>query len=104
MANSEQFEKARQEVMRFRELLDIMRGNLEYGERAYAALFANIPADELAGLKEKERQGKAGERLLADKTPISQAALDMRFYARELERAFEEFYNIIATEYEPDDE
>lgn len=104
MANLEQLEKARQEVMRFRELLDIMRRDLDYGEHAYAALFADIPADELAGLKEKDRQGKAGERLLNDKSALSQAALDMRFHAHELERAFEEFYNVIATVYEPDDE
>ena len=40
MDYEEQYEKTRQGVMRLRELLDLMREQLEEGERAYERLFA----------------------------------------------------------------
>jgi len=84
-------ERLRQAVMRFRELLDIMRLRLEHGEKAYTALFKNLTPE--AGLKEKEMQGLVADMLLSDSTPLQNAALDMRFFARDLERAFEEVHD-----------
>ncbi len=95
MYSSENIEKVRQEIMRFRELLNIMRLRLESGERAYAQLFTNHPPEE--GLKEKDRQWRLAEELVHDLTPLSKAVMQVRYDARDLERAFEELYNIIVT-------
>jgi hypothetical protein len=95
MANPEDIEKVRQAIMRFRELLNVMRLRLESGERAYERLFVNHPRQD--GLKEKERQWQLAEDLVHDLTPLSKAVVQVRFDARELERAFEELYNIIVT-------
>ena len=95
MANPEDIEKVRQEIMRFRELLTIMRQRVENGERAYERLFVNHPPQD--GLKEKDRQWRLAEDLAPDLTPLSRAVSQVRFDARELERAFEELYNIIVT-------
>ena len=100
MTNAENVEKVRQEIMRFRELLNIMRLKLDEGERAYAQLFSNITPEEKESLKEKDLQGKVAQEIIDDLTPLSKAVLNARFSARELERAFEELYNIIVTVYE----
>lgn len=96
-SNHERTEKVRQEIMRFRELLTIMRERLNRAERRYADLFAGLPTNEVAGLKEKDLQWKAAESLLADDSALGKAVLQARFDARELERAFEELYDIIVT-------
>ncbi|MFN8417733.1 MAG: hypothetical protein U0528_00565 [Anaerolineae bacterium] len=98
-ANPEHIEKVRQEVMRFRELLNIMRLRLDEGERAYDNLFAKRSAEEKSTLKEKDLQWRVAEQLIADdeETLLRDAALHMRFHARDLERAFEELYNISIT-------
>ena len=93
----EEIEKVRQEIMRFKELLGVMRGNLEEGERAYARLFASFSPDEMAGTKEKDLQWKLAQRVLGDLSPLSRAAVQMRFHAHNLERAFEELYDIIVS-------
>ncbi len=98
MSNSEEVEKARQAIMRFRELLDIMRAQLEEGERAYTRLFANRSAEEKATLKEKELQGRAALDLLDDPSALGKAAIEMRFAARNLERDFEQLYDNIMAE------
>jgi hypothetical protein len=97
MYSTEQIEKVRQEIMRFHELLGIMREKLEDGERAYAKLFASVPASELEGLREKDQQGRLAQTLIDDLTPLSNAVIRARFDAHELERAFEELYDIIVT-------
>lgn len=97
MTNSEQTEKVRQEIMRFRELLNIMRLKLDENERAYGQLFSNITPEEISSMKEKDLQGKAAQEIMDDLTPLSKAVLNARFSARELERSFEELYNIIVT-------
>lgn len=101
MHDPEQVEKMRQAVMRLRELLDIMSGQLAEAERAYAGLFAHLAPEAVASLKEKERQGLAALQLLDDSSPLADAALNLRFVTRELERDFEQLYeNII---YQPED-
>jgi hypothetical protein len=97
VATREQVEKVRQEIMRFRELLDLMRIDLETGERAYKKLFAGLSADEIAGLKEKDVQWKLAETMVNDLTPLSDAVIETRFNARNLERSFEELYDVIIT-------
>jgi hypothetical protein len=97
VTNSEQIEKVRQQIMRFHELLHVMREKLESGERAYAALFSGFSPEDVAGTKEKDLQWKAAETLMADVSPLSRAVMQMRFEARNLERDFEELYNIIVS-------
>lgn len=105
-ATPEQSEIVRQEVMRFRELLNIMRLRLEEGERAYDKLFAKCTAEEKSTLKEKDLQWRVAEQLLADNEQdvLGDAALRMRFHSRDLERAFEELYNISITPLPSDDD
>ncbi len=95
MTNSDEIEKVRQAVMRFRELLNIMRARLDDGERAYARLFAHLPADEIATLKEKDAQWKLAETMIGDTTTLARAVGMMRFEARTLEQGFEELHDII---------
>ncbi len=102
MPNREDIEKVRQEIMRLRELLTIMRGRLDQGERAYDALFSGFSPEERAGIKEKDLQWKLAETLVGDTSSLMKAVLHMWFAARELERSFEELHDIIATVEEPD--
>lgn len=97
MANPENVEKVRQEIMRFRELLNIMRLRLDENERAYGQLFANIPPEDMNTMKEKDLQGKVAQEIMGNLEPLSKAVLKARFGARDLERSFEELYNIIVT-------
>ena|SRR5258708_2190596 len=95
MANPDEIEKVRQEIMRFRELLNIMGQKLQSGERAYAQLFSDYSTEDIKNTKEKDLQWKVAEKMLEDVSPLSKAALQMRFAAHELEAAFEELYDII---------
>lgn len=92
----EEHEKARQAIMRFRELLDIMRMHLEEGEQAYRQLFAHLPP-EAEGLPEKERQALVARSVVEDSTALRRAALQLRFDARDMERAFEEVHDNLVT-------
>jgi hypothetical protein len=105
MTNSEQVEKTRQAIMRLRELLDLMRAQLEEGEAAYAQLFASLNPDDIRDLNEKEVQRLAALAILDDTsaasgTALSDAALNLRLAARNLERDFEQLYDNLMTEYE----
>ena len=100
MESSEALEKARQEIMRFRELLDILKLKLESGERNYTKLFAQLPPESLQGLPEKEQQRQAAYAVLEDSTELSKAVLSMRLELRDMSRAFEELYDTIMTDYE----
>jgi hypothetical protein len=102
--NREQIEKVRQEIMRFRELLNIMRGRMDQGERAYAQLFANCPPEDKQRLKEKDLQWLVASQIVGDVSELRTAVMDMRFGAYELERAFEELYDIIVTVNEEESE
>jgi hypothetical protein len=97
----EEIEKVRQEIMRFRELLNIMRQRLENGERAYSQLFSNFSVEEMQGVKEKDLQWKLAEEIIDDLSPLRKAVMTARFDARELEKAFEELYDIIVAAQEP---
>ncbi len=99
----ERTEKVRQELMRFNELLGLMRGKLVAGERTYQELFAGLAPEELAGLNHKEVQCKLAEQL-DDLTPLKQAVTEMRFGARELEKGFSELSGIIAETPDSSDE
>ena len=100
MPDREAIEKVRQEIMRFRELLDIMRLHMEDGERDYARLFANCSEEDKQTLKVKDLQWKVAEQIIdsEDMKPLSKAVLRMRFECHELERAFEELHDTIVTE------
>ena len=97
MASAEEIEKIRQGIMRFRELLDIMQQRLEDGERTYAQFFAACSPDDREHLKTKDLQWKAAETMVNDPSPLSKAALIQFGYARELERAFEELHDNVAS-------
>jgi hypothetical protein len=97
MNNSEEIEKIRQEIMRFRELLNIMGQQKESGDQAYARLFVACSPEEIRDVKEKDLQWKVAEAMLGDVSQLSLAVLQMRLAARELESAFEELYDIIVT-------
>lgn len=98
MTNHEQVEKTRQAIMRLRELLDIMRAQLEAGEAAYAALFMSLSPNDRRNLREKEIQRLAALAILDDTSTLSSAALNMRFATRSLERDFEQLYDNLLTE------
>lgn len=102
MTNPENVEKTRQAIMRLRELLDLMRDELEQGEAAYADLFATLTPDDIHGLKEKEVQRLAALAILDDTSALSDAALHLRFATRSLERDFEQLYDNLMTELEED--
>lgn len=96
MALTESQERARQAVMRFRELLDLMGNRLAHGEKVYAALFDGL-SPEVMAQSEKARQGAAGLAVIEDRQPFLRAALDMRWYAREMSQAFEELHDIVVS-------
>ena len=101
MASREEIEKVRQEIMRFRELLNISRARLDDAERAYAGLFSICSPEDKQTLKEKDLQWKAAEVLVEDVKPLAHAVGQARFNARELHRAFEELHDIVLTVPEP---
>ncbi len=94
---TEEIEKVRQAIMRFQELLRVMRQQLETGERAYSALFSRFSPADVANMKEKDLQWKLAEVMADDLSPLRKAVIQMRFDARNLERDFEQLYDIIAS-------
>ena len=95
MTDRDQTEKVRQEIMRFRELLDIMQERLTAAEHQYTKLFEGLSPQEVEGMKEKDVQWKLAETMLDDTTPLRQAVGRTQFDCRELMKAFEELYGII---------
>lgn len=93
MASHEEIEKFRQGIMRFRELLDIMRMHLAEGEKAYEGLFAKYVPDERDSMEVKKLQWLIAERILEQPSELTRAIMQIQFDARELERAFEELYD-----------
>lgn len=93
MTDPEQVEKVRQGIMRFRELLNILRLRLEAGEAAYARLFAGYPPEVVNGMPEKALQGLLARDIVQDTSALRKAILQARFDARDLERAFEELHD-----------
>lgn len=98
MSHEEQLERIRQAIMRYRELMDIAQRCMEQGERDYARLFDDVPAQQKNSLAEKQLQGAAASIALDDLEPLRRAVLKLRFAMRDLERKFEALYNNIAYE------
>lgn len=98
MTNDEQIEKIRQAIMRYRELLDILQQRLAQGEKDYAALFDLLTTKQKTGLEEKQRQRIAAIHAIdGELTHLQRAILRLRFDMRDIEKAFEELYDHIAT-------
>ncbi len=95
MENSEEIESLRHKIMRFRELLNIMRLRLDEGEQAYARLFTTFSVEQDKNVKEKDLQRQLAEKMLGKPSDLRRAVMQMRFQSHELERAFEELYEII---------
>lgn len=93
MTNTEQIEKLRQGIMRLRELLDLLHAELDEGEQAYVRLFADCSPEDRATLKEKDLQRQAALSLVDDSSPLRDAALHLRYVARNLERDFEQLHD-----------
>lgn len=95
MTDTEALEKARQAVMRFRELLDILAQQVQEGEEAYARLFAALDPAETDGLQVKEVQRLAARAIVADPEPLRRAALVQGFGCRNLERDFTQVHDAL---------
>jgi hypothetical protein len=93
MITDEQIEKTRQAIMRFRELLDIMKGEIEAAEATYQAFFDQCTPEQKATMKEKDLQLQAAYTHVEDPSAIAKAAGNMRFVARNLERDFEQLHD-----------
>jgi len=93
MDYEEQFERSRQAVMRLRELLDLMREQLDEGERAYEQLFTHLTDEQRQTLKQKDLQGWGAIPLVDDPSALKKAALNLRFACRNLERDFEQLHD-----------
>lgn len=98
MDYEEQLERARQGIMRFRELLDLLHAELDDAERNYTSLFAQCTPEERETLKEKDLQLRAAIPLVDNPSPLGDAALHMRFVTRNLERDFEQLHDNIMAE------
>ncbi|MCK6578192.1 MAG: hypothetical protein L6Q98_08835 [Anaerolineae bacterium] len=88
----EALEKARQAIMRYRELLDLMQSRLRDYERAYVGLFAGL-SESAASLPEKGRQREAAYAVLDDDKALTRALLTARFDSRDFEREFEALHD-----------
>ncbi|MBW4436906.1 MAG: hypothetical protein KME04_07210 [Pleurocapsa minor GSE-CHR-MK-17-07R] len=98
MSDSEQIEKIRQAIMRYRELLDLLHERIPLGEGRYNALFDRL-TEEQRQLPEKERQREAAILALEDLEPLRRAVLRMQFEMRDFEKSFDELYgNLVPAE------
>jgi hypothetical protein len=98
MITDEKIERTRQAIMRLRELLDIMRHELEQGEERYRQLFAQCTPEQMATLKEKDLQLQAAYYHVEDPSAIGDAATHLRFVSRNLERDFEQLHDNVMAE------
>ncbi|GIL08644.1 MAG: hypothetical protein BroJett033_1550 [Chloroflexota bacterium] len=95
MTDAEALEKARQAIMRFRELLDIMQQQINEGEQAYARLFAALDPAETDGRAVKEIQRLAAHAVAASPEALRRAALHQGFGCRNLERDFTQVHDAL---------
>jgi hypothetical protein len=93
--NHEDIERVRQAIMRFNELLTIMRQNLADGERMYAKLFTNVSAETKANTAEKQLQWLIASQMVDNTDTLRRNASTMQFFARDLERNFEQLHDIL---------
>jgi hypothetical protein len=103
MADKSVVEKARQAIMRYQEMLAMMREQLEMGEQMYLRMMQQYAADAPSEMKEKDRQRRMAENMVEDMTPLMRAVNMMRFYVHDLDRAFEELQGVLYAE-KPDAE
>ncbi|MFW5709412.1 MAG: hypothetical protein ACOCX5_04240 [Chloroflexota bacterium] len=96
MTNSEQTEKIRQAIMRYRELLDLLDAQVKQAESNYVALFDQVPSRLKVDLVEKDLQREAALIAVQDMEPLRRYILQVRFNMRDMERAFEELFDNIA--------
>ncbi len=104
MTSPEELEKARQGIMRMRELLDILHERLEEGERAYQQFFDGLSPEDTAGLKEKEMQRLAAYAVVDDRSRIMTPALHLCFVLRDLGSEFEQIHDNFVEEIAEEDE
>ena len=102
MTEHEKIEKVRQEIMRFRELLNIMSSQLHEGQQAYEALLSTCSDEDMESLREKDLQWKVAQRIIDDLSPLKRVVMRMRYNARNMERDFEELYDIIVSPSDPE--
>lgn len=93
MADREDIEKIRQGIMRYRELLDIMRLRLDAAEKNYEALFEKYVPGDTTETEVKKLQWLIAEAILDDPADLVKAISRSRFAARDLEKAFEELHD-----------
>ena len=98
----EELEKARQGIMRMRELLDILHARVDEGERAYDRFFVGLSPEDTAGLKEKEIQRLAAYAIVDDRSEIMTPALHLCFVLRDLANEFEQIHDNFVVEEEPE--
>jgi hypothetical protein len=98
VSNSAEIERQRQAIMRFRELLDLLRQSLDQGEAAYAALFASLSTELMESMAEKERQGLAAHEVISNREILSRPLLRLRLRMRALESDFEQVYDHVMAE------
>ncbi|HLU08891.1 MAG TPA: hypothetical protein VK003_04435 [Oceanobacillus sp.] len=98
MITDEKIEQTRQAIMRIRELLDILKHEVEQGEERYKQLFAQLTPEQMATLKEKDLQLQAAYYHVEDPTAIADTALQLRFVCRNLERDFEQIHDNLMAE------
>ena len=102
MTEHEKIEKIRQELIQFRELLNIMSEQVHEGEQSYEALLSMCSDEDMESLRERDLQWKVAQRIIGDLSPLSKAVIHMRFNARNMERDFEQLYDIIVAPSAPD--
>lgn len=102
MATQEQIERIRQAIMRYRELMDIMQGQLDEGDRMYKRLIAQHAPEDAANRREKEIQWHVAAQIVDDPEALKVAVRHMKFALYQMERDFEQVLDILETEPEPD--
>jgi hypothetical protein len=96
-AYTEQYEKIRQAIMRYRELLDLTKGHLAEAEKTYAALLGHLTPQERAQLPAKEQHGLAAQKAMQDLAPLRQAVWGAYFNLHQMTQAFSELQDNINT-------
>lgn len=102
MATNEQIERIRQAIMRYRELLDIMQGQLDEGDRLYRRLIVQHAPKNAAEMREKEIQWHVAEQIVDDPEALKVAVQHMKFALYQMERDFEQVLDILTAEPESD--
>lgn len=95
MASHEKIERVRQQIMRFQELLELTRHQLEQSQQAYDALFDHCATADRQTLPIKQQQWKIAEQIVDDPAELRDAVLNTHFNLREMKKAFSELHDLI---------